>query len=220
MVALPPHPPIPFASGPADEGFESPDPADIYASRYRQLLPPHPSRFEHQIRPSSPESLPTIDTPCEYSPLRPMPVRQIPFRQMPPLADIGRHSSSPSKRHARSASNSSSASSSSRRERQSLPRIEEVPDLDYDTSSISSGSLSRSDSGASSNYDARHSIYGLTNTYDIAQEYFKMDRREAAIKASMERTSWMIDEDGESGKGSRDLVEHINYVLSAWQRDR
>lgn len=215
MVALPPHPPTSFASGPAEENFESPDPADIYASRYRQLLPPHPSRSEHQIPPSTPESTPAIDIPCELPPLRPIPVRH-----MPPLADIGRHTSPPSKRHARSASNSSNASNSSRRERQSLPRIEEVPDLDYDTSSISSGSLSRSDSGASSNYDARHSFYHFPNTYDMAQEYFKMDRREAAIRASMERTSWMIDEDGDVGKGSRDLGEHINYVLSAWQRDR
>ncbi len=54
----------------------------------------------------------------------------------------------------------------------------------------------------------------------MAQEYMKMDRREAAIRASMERTSWMIDEDGDRGSGGRDLVEHINYVLSAWQRDK
>ena len=98
--------------------------------------------------------------------------------------------------------------------------IEEVPDLDSDASSISSSNLSRTSSDASTRSYHNQAFYPLSDTNEIAHEYMKMDRREAAVRASMERTSWMIAEEADTGRGSRDIVEHINYVLSAWQRDR
>ena len=209
MLIPPSQPPVPSLTKSGRVNLEAPDPADIYAQRYRQHLPPHPSTFEPRRPPPPIPSSFIPNKPRESSSSRPS--RSL---QMPPLADIGRHTSPSPKRHARNASNAS------RRTRQSLPSIEEVPDLDTDSNSISSGNLSRSSSSGSASSDVYLASLPVHCTSEIADEYMKMNRREAAVRASMQRTSWMVDEAADKGRGSRDLVEHINYVLSAWQRER
>lgn len=200
--------PVGSLKGSSRVNFEAPDPADVYAQKYRQSLPPHPAQIK-PCRPPPPPPSRSMQPPSRET-SKAQPART---PEMRPLMEIGRHIPPSSKRLARNASKASTHS------RQSLPKIDEVPDLDSDTISINSSHHSRSSSN-SSNY----SSFGAANrphiTREVAEEYMRMDRREAAIRASMERTSWMIDEESGKGKGSRDLVEHINYVISAWQREK
>ena len=120
----------------------------------------------------------------------------------------------------------------------SLPKIEEVPDLDWDdSSSVKCPNHSRSHSSSSTESSSSTSSSSTSSpisrrsastspillTGARTDEYPGMDAREAAIRASIERTSWMIDDDDNDagkGRGSKDLVEHINYVMSAWQREK
>lgn len=203
--------PVPSFKSSGLANFEAPDLADIYAQRYRQLLPPHPAQIQ-PLRPAPPPtSTPYRHLPREISPSRPS--RPL---EMRPLAEIGRQTSPSPKRPSRMTSNASA------RTTRGLPKIDEIPDLDFDTKSVTSESHSRSSSSSSSSScRSRRNVAGRVYlTAEQMGEYVKMGRREAAIRASMERTSWMIDEDSRKRRGSKDLLEHINYVMSAWQRER